>query len=64
MQSELSGGSDPKKERADGILCDDIFGETPTGVRKLVRFIFMHPVVIYVVHLSFLFYGMHSDVSR
>lgn len=38
MQSELSGGSDPKKERADGILCDDIFGETPTGVRKLVRF--------------------------
>ncbi|KAK9903813.1 hypothetical protein M0R45_000920 [Rubus argutus] len=34
-KSELSGGSDPKKERADGILCDDIFGETPTGVRKL-----------------------------
>ncbi|PRQ40391.1 putative protein kinase CMGC-DYRK-PRP4 family [Rosa chinensis] len=34
-KSESSGGSEPKKERADGILCDDIFGETPTGVRKL-----------------------------
>ncbi|XP_004297124.1 PREDICTED: serine/threonine-protein kinase prpf4B [Fragaria vesca subsp. vesca] len=34
-KSESSGGSERKQERSDGILCDDIFGETPTGVRKL-----------------------------
>ncbi|XVE91409.1 hypothetical protein REPUB_Repub01dG0007000 [Reevesia pubescens] len=29
------GEGTPKSERSDDIFCDDIFGETPTGVRKL-----------------------------
>ncbi|XP_021814445.1 serine/threonine-protein kinase prp4-like isoform X2 [Prunus avium] len=29
------GEGTPKSERSDGIFCDDIFGETPVGVRKL-----------------------------
>ncbi|XP_021299660.1 serine/threonine-protein kinase prpf4B [Herrania umbratica] len=28
------GEGTPKSERSDDIFCDDIFGETPTGVRK------------------------------
>ncbi|PON94447.1 Serine/threonine protein kinase [Trema orientale] len=28
------GEGTPKSERSDGMLCDDIFGETPTGIRK------------------------------
>ncbi|XP_050374413.1 uncharacterized protein LOC126791952 [Argentina anserina] len=36
-KSESSGGLEPKLERSDGIICDDIFGETPTGVRKLEK---------------------------
>ncbi|EXB94180.1 Serine/threonine-protein kinase PRP4-like protein [Morus notabilis] len=28
------GEGTPKSERSDGMFCDDIFGETPTGVRK------------------------------
>ncbi|KAK8546934.1 hypothetical protein V6N13_099680 [Hibiscus sabdariffa] len=31
------GEGTPKSERSDDIFCDDIFGETPTGVRKLVK---------------------------
>ncbi|KAF4355765.1 hypothetical protein F8388_019164 [Cannabis sativa] len=33
VDGELGEGS-PKSERSDGMFCDDIFGETPTGVRK------------------------------
>ncbi|XP_022726999.1 serine/threonine-protein kinase prpf4B-like [Durio zibethinus] len=29
------GEGTPKSERSENIFCDDIFGETPTGVRKL-----------------------------
>ncbi|KAJ7943183.1 Protein kinase-like protein [Quillaja saponaria] len=29
------GEGTPKSERSDDMFCDDIFGETPTGVRKL-----------------------------
>lgn len=33
-----------QSERSGGMFCDDIFGETPTGVRKAVSFIiFMLP---------------------
>ncbi|XP_062111165.1 uncharacterized protein LOC133822741 [Humulus lupulus] len=28
------GEGSPKSERSEGMFCDDIFGETPTGIRK------------------------------
>ncbi|CAM9001148.1 unnamed protein product [Rhodiola kirilowii] len=31
------GDGTPKSERSDDMFCDDIFGETPTGVRKTVK---------------------------
>lgn len=29
-----------QSERSDGMFCDDIFGETPTGIRKSVSSMF------------------------
>lgn len=34
-----------QSERSDGMFCDDIFGETPTGIRRAVSFIIMPPSV-------------------
>lgn len=53
-----------QSERLDGVFYDDIFGETPTGVRKAVRvMLFMHFVVIYVLFIPSLFI-LFIDLSR
>lgn len=38
-----------QSERSEGMFCDDIFGETPTGIRKSVSSTPMFLFVIYVL---------------
>lgn len=50
-----------QSERSDGMFCDDIFGETPTGIRKTVSpmlyvFIFKYDLLVLISnYVSFRF---------
>lgn len=38
-----------QSERSDVIFCDDIFGETPVGVRKLVSYPCSPPFILTIM---------------
>lgn len=50
-----------QSERSDGMFCDDIFGETPTGVRRAVSFIIMLSSVS-IFHHFFLNFFFNLDM--
>lgn len=48
-----------QSEKSDDMFCDDIFGESPAGIRKIVSLL---PIIYMMVHIFTVLLSMHPTI--